>query len=110
MFVLAQVSSTTRCPRLLPHDAVVGEHFGDGGPARQQIELVGRARLELAAVLADGWADRDDARFSSDRRAAGQRDRKSGGEGRSVSVGVDLGGRRIVTKKQNTTTPRQEQG
>src|SRR3546814_15718781 len=31
-------------------------------------------------------------------------DRKSVVEGKSVSVSVDLGGRRIITKKNNTTT------
>ena len=38
-------------PSLIPHDAVVGEHFGDCRPIRQDIELVGCARLDLSAVL-----------------------------------------------------------
>jgi hypothetical protein len=57
------------CPSLILHDAVVGEHLDDGGPVRQQPEFLGRAGLELAAVLDDGRADGGDAGFRSDHRA-----------------------------------------
>lgn len=77
-------------PSLIPHNAVVGEHFGDSRPLRQQIELIGCARLELAAILDHRWAGGRDAGLRSDRCAAGQRDRcdREGGEPPRRASGV----------------------
>lgn len=44
-------------PSLVSHDPLVGEHLCLGGPIRQQFEFLGRARLELAAVLCYGRVD-----------------------------------------------------
>lgn len=76
-FAARAVASTC----LIPHDAVVGEHLGDGGPVRKHSEFLGRMRLEHATVIHDRRADRDDPRFRTDRRAGGQqarRDREDG--------------------------------
>lgn len=68
-------------PRLLPHDGVVAEHFGDRRLLWQTPEFLGRARLELAAVLHNRWADRDDPRFRTARRAAAQQARRDHEDG-----------------------------
>src|SRR3546814_19106234 len=46
---------------------------------------------QLASAAAGGWAEEEQARL---------RDRKSVVEGKSVSVRVDLGGRRIIKKNK----------
>ena len=76
--------------RLIPHDAVVGEHLGDGRSVRQQPKFLRRAPLELAGVLHDRRANSDDARFKNPRRAGGQqarRDREDGEPPRPASGG-----------------------
>src|SRR3546814_14890726 len=55
---------------------------------------VGQARGQLVAVAAQALGGVE--------VVAGAGDRKSGVEGKSVSVRVDLGGRRIINKKRNT--------
>src|SRR3546814_13496134 len=57
---------------------------------------------ETVAIARD-IADRADEREANlpAMGMAGQEDRKSVGEGKSVSVRVDLGGRRIIKKKKN---------
>src|SRR3546814_15157786 len=74
--------------RVVVHD--VGEVIG-GEPVRlEDHEVVEGRVLDL---------DRTAEQIVHDRRA----DRKSVVEGKSVSVRVDLGGRRIIKKKKHTT-------
>src|SRR3546814_16910772 len=72
--------------------------FGAGGlggaaaAERQRLLRFGQFAFQLAALFDQGG----DAGGHFLRR----RDRKSGGEGKSVSVRVDLGGRRIIKKNK----------
>src|SRR3546814_15571265 len=70
------------------------------GDADAQMGL--RLLAEPPAVRDAGAVARRDARIQE----APNPDRKSGVSGKSVSVRVDLGGRRIITKKQLKTTQR----
>src|SRR3546814_15604694 len=63
---------------------------------------VGAARC--VEGLADVPPDQQPQRRTAERDR--QRDRKSVVEGKSVSVRVDLGGRRIIKKKKEATKPR----
>lgn len=66
------------CPRLIPHDLVVGEHLLDSRARRQAIEFVGRPGEEFAAV-GDDW--RTGRAVRTFRRAGGEqahRDREDG--------------------------------
>src|SRR3546814_13204374 len=60
----------------------------------QPLEAMGSAVID---ALAGGAADTPHFSFRLGQR---DRDRKSVGEGKSVSVRVDLGGRRIIKKKK----------
>src|SRR3546814_15154255 len=70
----------------------------DLGPHRDMPVLVGKARLAQpqARRVDDGRDRRHDTALSAP-------DRKSVVSGKSVSVRVDLGGRRIIKKKQSVT-------
>src|SRR3546814_13007635 len=59
--------------------------------------------IENGRVIAKRYAPG----FSDANRFISWSDRKSVGEGKSVSVRVDLGGRRIIKKKQQTTHTKQ---
>src|SRR3546814_17780653 len=84
MRVMVFVKATEDSERGLPPAAEMTELF----------EAMGKFNEELvnAGVMIDG----DGLKPSS----AGKRDRKSGVEGKSVSVRVDRGGRRILKKKK----------
>src|SRR3546814_13910443 len=61
--------------------------------------LLGGVATARAGLAADGVHDLL-RQFPDDRRAAGRLDRKSVVSGKSVSVRVDLGGRRNIKKKK----------
>src|SRR3546814_16498277 len=72
-----------------------------GGPRLSQPPLAAGA-ADVAADPCDGGVRREAAGFGPDHppERPARRDRKSVVEGKSVSVRVDLGGRRISKKKQ----------
>src|SRR3546814_18689472 len=94
-----------RCP-ICGMDLVRGSdasHAGHGGVAvdavlqqRLGVRLVAVERRELSREIRS-WGT------VTTNEAAGFEDRKSVVEGKSVSVGVDLGGRRIMKKKRQET-------
>ncbi|MEE4208274.1 MAG: hypothetical protein V2I43_03275, partial [Parvularcula sp.] len=57
-------------PRLLPHHRVVAQHVRDRRALWQKIQLLGRLRLELPAVLDEGRTRPEAADVRSVRRAA----------------------------------------
>src|SRR3546814_19049890 len=59
----------------------------------------GEGGLVLLRVLAGGLAEGGTVALDVEQVVAP--DRKSGGEGKGVSVRVDLGGRRLITQKNN---------
>src|SRR3546814_20760018 len=73
----------------------------------------GRARIGSLACLLTEWlrAGRDGHEWTDhpeSHRRTDQSDRKSVVEGKSVSVSVDLGGRRLITKQTNKQNTQQE--
>src|SRR3546814_15949156 len=79
----------------------VGATAGAGGGAwRSQPAAHAAMRIQPASRMSGlHWLDaRDGSETPARQRCAG--DRKSVVEGKSVSVRVDLGGRRIITKKK----------
>lgn len=75
-------SSLPARARLIPHDAIIGEHSGDCGPVREQHDFFRCAGLELVVVLNDGWADGAAQQIRTAPRAAAQQARgdREGGE------------------------------
>ncbi len=68
-------------PRLLAHHCVIIQHRRDRRTLGQQVQLLCRARLSLAAVL-DHWRAYDgDRRIRTDRRAAAQQARRDPEDG-----------------------------
>src|SRR3546814_11089613 len=91
--------SSDVCSSDLVHIAFDHEHAaGLAGSGRGAIEIVERAALVeqrgFGRIQIFGLAVADDA--------AAERDRKSYGQGPSVSVRVDIGGRRSIKKKKHT--------
>src|SRR3546814_17411571 len=72
--------------KLFERTCTVEEMSGDDGA----VLLVGRANVGYRRL-----------QIATD----GRGDRKSGGSGKSVSVRVDLGGRRLITKNNTNTLP-----
>src|SRR3546814_11497575 len=95
----------TRLPRQVREDS--GGIPDGGGPGlrhgcRPRRRAPHRQAQRPALLLLLGWLP-DEVRSGAGgvpRRAPGAGDRKSVVEGKSVSVRVDLGGRRIITKKK----------
>src|SRR3546814_9756309 len=78
---------------------------GDDVDARDDVRLRQLLRrLELASVDRDGVAQGVGGEVRGKCIRQAEQDRKSVGEGKSVSVRVDLGGRRIIKKKNRTKT------
>src|SRR3546814_16344219 len=86
-----------------------------GADQSRRIVLVGFRRAPegpqpLFVKLDDGGLDQRHAVFEMvQHRAAGKTDRKRVEEGKSVSVRVDLGGRRIIKKKKKTKKDNSQQ-
>src|SRR3546814_12631587 len=98
------------------HHAAFGEP-GEGGALREigsgrwrrilphclsPCSCARRGQVSLAALAAGGPAS--DLHIGSGARARERPDRKSVVKGKSVSVRVDLGGRRIIQKKSTINT------
>src|SRR3546814_19284190 len=71
---------------------------GETGIARRRRKPLDRLVVEAQVQHRVHHAGHGYARAGAHRHQ--KRDRKSGGEGKSVSVRVDLGGRRIIKKKK----------
>src|SRR3546814_11142248 len=72
-----------------------------------QYEWYAHAKLALKggldATIVDAIAERRDPPFRNEDERIVYEDRKSAVQGKSVVVRVDLGGRRLIKKKKNTT-------
>src|SRR3546814_15110553 len=79
----------------------LGISVGDFTAADEQLEAVGDAWVVVAATR----QRRDFERITGDERRLLQPDRKSVGEGKSVSVRVDLGGSGTIKKKNKKYAP-----
>src|SRR3546814_18119377 len=93
-----------RRPKQRGAGPLIGEQ--GNGDAKQKDIAADRQRAERIERAADGDHPQAPARPARKRGDRKPRDRKSVGEGTSVSVRVDLGGRRIIQKKTkyiNTT-------
>src|SRR3546814_10972498 len=82
-------------------------HAGDGGTSRQHRGAGngtggtdGRAGAKLRRAGDEAGGDARTADAATDQR---ERERKSVVEGKSVSVRVDIGGRRLIKKKKDIT-------
>src|SRR3546814_12423313 len=88
------------------HDAWANRHARDeAGAGTDHRRAAYRAARADVSALADAYFGLDhhtgsDVTALADLRAVGDEDRKSVVSGKSVSVRVDLGGRRIIKKKK----------
>src|SRR3546814_19608925 len=102
--------SSDVCSSDLPHRIQGGRHFETSIPGQIEFmraaEAAGASWVILQPPPIKGIPERELVRFfgAVAERAQVPVDRKSGGSGKSVSVRLDLGGRRILKKKNHRTT------
>src|SRR3546814_18643439 len=80
----------------------LGEVQEGVGPDELRVVDAAGARRHADRRVRRRAAERHDVRVGDDVAVRLEEDRKSVGSGKRVSVRVDLGGRRLITKKNNT--------